>query len=298
MPPPTSTPFKALRHRASDGIGLALEAWGQETAEPTLLAHGFGQNRLSWRGTALRLADAGYRALALDGRGHGESDRNPAGEPYRMERFGDDLTEVARALPQPPVLVGASMGGLLGLWSQARAGGGLFSALVLVDITPRWEREGVARILDFMRAHPEGFESLEQAADEIARYLPHRRERKTPEQLQGLLRRGDDGRLRWHWDPRLLDEVGSQGEAYQNALVEAARLVAVPTLLISGGLSDLVSDRTVDEFLQLVPHATHRRIPDATHMVAGDRNDRFTDLILEFLQSRPPSPGRPHGASR
>ena len=294
---PAPTHAEGLRHRASDGIGLALEAWGPETAEPILLAHGFGQNRLSWRGTARRLAESGYRALALDGRGHGESDRNPAAEPYRMERFGDDLTEVARALPQPPVLVGASMGGLLGLWSQARAGGGLFSALVLVDITPRWEREGVARILDFMRAHPEGFESLEHAADEIARYLPHRRERKTPEQLAGLLRRGEDGRLRWHWDPRLLDEVGSQGEAYQNALVEAARQVAVPTLLISGGLSDLVSDRTVDEFLQLVPHATHRRIPDATHMVAGDRNDRFTDLILEFLQSRPPSPGRPHGAS-
>lgn len=286
-----------LRHRASDAVELALESWGDARSEPVLLAHGFGQNRLSWRGTARRLAESGYRALALDGRGHGESDWNPPGQRYHMERFAQDLTEVVGGQTQRPVLVGASMGGLLGLWSQGRAAEGLFSALVLVDITPRWESEGVARILGFMRAHPEGFDSLEHAADEIARYLPHRRERKTPEQLQGLLRRHADGRYRWHWDPRLLDEVGSQGEAYQHELVEAARRVQVPTLLISGGLSDLVSDRTVDEFLQLVPHAQHRRIADATHMVAGDRNDRFTDLILDFLQSRPTPPGRPHGAT-
>lgn len=293
----TAAQPRQLRHRASDAVELALEAWGPEQDPPVLLAHGFGQNRLSWRATARRLAAGGYRALALDGRGHGESGWNPPYRRYTMERFAQDLAEVVAGLERAPVLVGASMGGLLGLWSQASTPGGLFSALVLVDITPRWESAGVARILGFMRAHPDGFDSLEHAADEIARYLPHRRERKTPEQLEGLLRRGDDGRLRWHWDPRLLDEVGSQGEAYQHALVEAAGQVAVPTLLISGGLSDLVSDRTVDEFLQLVPHAEHRRIPDATHMVAGDRNDRFTDLILEFLQSRPLPPGRPHGAT-
>jgi len=284
-------------HVASDGARLALERWDGDAGGGVLLAHGFGQNRLSWRATAARLAAEGISALAVDGRGHGDSAWNPPRQAYTMERFAEDLEEVARAQPRPPVLVGASMGGLLGLWSQARSGGSLFSAMVLVDITPRWESEGVARILDFMRAHPDGFDSLEHAADEIARYLPHRRERKTPEQLQGLLRHHPDGRFRWHWDPRLLDEVGSQGEAYQHELVEAARRVEVPTLLISGGLSDLVSDRTVDEFLQLVPHAQHRRIPDATHMVAGDRNDRFTDLILEFLQSRPLPPGRPLGAT-
>ncbi len=278
---------RRLTHRASDGVNLALEQWGDDSAQPVLLAHGFGQNRLSWRATAARLAESGFQALALDGRGHGQSEWNPLTQPYNMERFADDLQEIVQTQARRPVLVGASMGGLLGLWTQARASGGLFSALVLVDITPRWESQGVARILDFMRAHPEGFDSHEHAADEIARYLPQRRERKSPEQLAGLLVQRDDGRYRWHWDPRLLDDVGSQGEAYQQQLVEAARKVEVPTLLISGGLSDLVSDRTVDEFLQLVPHAEHRRIHDATHMVAGDRNDHFTDLILEFLNRRP-----------
>lgn len=278
---------RQLAHRASDGVRLALEQWGDDTAQPVLLTHGLGQNRLSWRATAARLAESGFQALALDGRGHGQSEWNPESQPYCMERFADDLQEIAQQQSPRPVLVGASMGGLLGLWTQARVSAGLFSALVLVDITPRWESQGVARILDFMRAHPNGFDSHEHAADEIARYLPHRRERKSPEQLAGLLVQRDDGRYRWHWDPRLLDDVGSQGEAYQQQLFDAARRVEVPTLLISGGLSDLVSDQTVDEFLQLVPHAQHRRIHDATHMVAGDRNDRFTDLILEFLNARP-----------
>jgi pimeloyl-ACP methyl ester carboxylesterase len=284
---PSELAPRRLTHRASDGVQLAFEQWGDRTAQPVLLAHGFGQNRLSWRATAARLAESGFQALALDGRGHGQSEWNPASLPYSMERFADDLQEIVQQQSRQPVLVGASMGGLLGLWTQARARGGLFSALVLVDITPRWESQGVARILDFMRAHPDGFDSHEHAADEIARYLPQRRERKSPEQLAGLLVQRADGRYRWHWDPRLLDDVGSQGEAYQEKLVEAARQVEVPTLLISGGLSDLVSDQTVDEFLQLVPHAEHRRIHDATHMVAGDRNDRFTDLILEFLTGQP-----------
>ncbi len=102
----------------------------------------------------------------------------------------------------PPVLVGASMGGLVGLAAEG-AYAPLFRALVLVDVTPRWEPRGVDRILNFMRAHPDGFESLDAAAAAIAAYLPHRREQKSPDRLRALLADRGDGRLRWHWDPRL-----------------------------------------------------------------------------------------------
>jgi len=91
--------------------------------------------------------------------------------------------------------------------------------------------------------------------------------------------------VRWHWDPRLLAQLAHQSEHWQARLQAAARRLAVPTLLVSGGRSDLVSDATVDEFLALVPHAAHVRIDDATHMVAGDRNDAFTDVILDFLSA-------------
>ncbi len=181
------------------------------------------------------------------------------------------------------MLVGASMGGLLGLAVAGEAEQSPFSALVLVDITPRWETSGVERILGFMRAWPEGFADYDEAAQAIAAYLPHRSRRKSPEQLAPLLREGEDGRLYWHWDPAMLEPIAEEGERHQPRLIEATRRVDVPVLLLSGGRSDVVSDATIDEFLELVPHARHQELPRATHMVAGDANDAFTDAIRRFI---------------
>ena len=176
------------------------------------------------------------------------------------------------------------MGGLLGLAAEG-AHAPLFRALVLVDVTPRWEPQGVDRILNFMRAHPAGFESLDEAARAIAAYLPHRREPKRPERLRTLLADHGDGRLRWHWDPRLLDDVAEDSAAQQPRLLEAARRIRIPTLLISAGASDIVSGATIDEFLALVPHARHVSVPQATHMIVGDDNAAFTRHVAEFLQT-------------
>lgn len=277
--------------------GLRLQASHAEGTGPgLLLAHGFGQTRQAWLGTQRRLAESGRASLAWDLRGHGESGRNPAGLPYRGEQFVDDVVLAARALGPAPVLVGASMGGLTGLIAQARHRA--FSALVLVDITPRWEASGVERILGFMTAHPDGFASLEHAAEEIAAYLPHRRQRKSPAQLAHLLRPREDGRLAWHWDPRLLAEfIPSTGDL-QGAIEDACRGLDVPVLLVSGGRSDLVSDQTVAHFLELAPHAHHVRLPDATHMVAGDDNDAFTDTLLEFLSTLAAPHAATHGENR
>jgi pimeloyl-ACP methyl ester carboxylesterase len=268
---------------AADGLKLALEI-ANPAGEPTLLfAHGFGQTRGAWTATAAALAAQGCRCVSFDYRGHGESDRAPDGA-YRIEQFADDLVRVARAQPQPPVLVGASMGGLLGLVSAAEASPSPYRALVLVDITPRWEAAGVARIVAFMKAHPQGFADIAEAAEQIAAYLPQRRERKTAEQLDPLLRKGTDGRLHWHWDPLLLDMV-EESERHQPRLLAAAASVDLPVLLLSGSRSDVVSQATVAEFMHLAPHARHVELPHATHMVAGDANDAFTREIVRFVQS-------------
>jgi pimeloyl-ACP methyl ester carboxylesterase len=272
-----------------DGIALATQRWRGQRSPALLFAHGFGQTRHAWNGAARALAAQGFDATTFDARGHGESERVPRGD-YHMEQFVADLLTVAAeshsADGRPPVLAGASMGGLLGLVAAGEATGNPpFSALILVDITPRWETAGVERILGFMRAHPDGFASYDEAASAIEAYLPQRRERKTESQLQPLLRPGSDGRLRWHWDPALLDGLVAESERYQPRLFEAASKVRVPVLLISGTRSDVVSSHTVDEFLRLVPHARHVALRDATHMVAGDANDAFTREIAAFMHT-------------
>ncbi len=156
-----------------------------------------------------------------------------------------------------------------------------------VDVTPRWEPAGVQRIQAFMTAHPDGFDSYEHAASEIAGYLPHRRERKTPAQLAHLLHAQPDGRLRWHWDPRFLDgrrRVGPVGGEVERILIDAARRVTIPALLVRGASSELVQEAHAKEFLELVPHASYVDVSGARHMVAGDRNDQFANAIRDFLK--------------
>ncbi len=305
-----ATASTLLKRPTVDGLALSVEAFGDPSHPPLIFAHGFGQNRQAWRNSALSMAEQGWFGLALDGRGHGDSDWLPSGN-YRLEQFAHDLGAMADDHPGS-ILIGASMGGLLGLLLQGerasqsattadgtpasthRAGvvgehadacssqNGPFRAMVLVDVTPRWESAGVNRILAFMAAHPEGFDSLQHAADEVARYLPHR-ERKDPERLRTQLR-PVGGRWRWHWDPRLMDRVAQEAAGYIPRLQAAAAKVDVPLLLLSGGRSDVVSRQTIGEFLQLVPHAEHVQIEDATHMVVGDRNDAFTREIARFLE--------------
>lgn len=273
----------------ADGLSLAVDVHHASGAPSLLFAHGFGQTRGAWHAVSAALAERGCRCVTFDSRGHGESDRAPGGD-YHMQQFADDLLALANAQPAPPILVGASMGGLLGLLTAGEVRPAPFRALVLVDITPRWETAGVARILAFMQAHPDGFASYAEAAEQIAAYLPQRRERKSEQQLRPLLRAGADGRLRWHWDPALLSgDLVSESERYQPRLFAAAAKVSVPVLLLSGECSDVVSNHTVDEFLALVPHARHVQVPGATHMLAGDANDAFTAAIASFIESLEPA---------
>lgn len=279
---PLESPVMQSRLQRDDGVSLALTCRGPQDAPTLLFAHGFGQTRQAWTGSIDALAARGLRCVGFDARGHGESGRVPDGN-YRLSQFIEDLHAVARAQPAPPILVGASMGGLLALALAGEVQPAPFSALVLVDITPRWKPEGVGRILDFMRAYPDGFVDRNAAADAIAAHLPQRGRRKSGSRLEPLLREGTDGRLYWHWDPALLDTVADNAAHCQPRLLDAARHVRIPLLLLSGGRSDVVTHETIDEFLALAPHAQHVQLPEATHMLAGDANDAFTGEIERFV---------------
>jgi len=282
-----------LALKARDGTLLHADQWNPDArGRAVVFSHGFGQTRHAWRAAATTVAARGHRCIAVDGRGHGASGWAADGR-YAFAQFADDARVVTAAVGGRPVWVGASMGGLIGLVVAADAEVAPYEALVLVDITPRWERAGVERILAFMRAHPEGFETVEQAQQAVTDYLPHRAAQdRAPARLEKLLVRRADGRWRWHWDPRMLDMVSADAGGMDGRLHEAARRLRIPVLLVSGGRSDVVSEHTIEEFLALAPHAEHQRIDDATHMVAGDANDRFGALIAAFLE-RLPAGGRP-----
>lgn len=272
------------------GLKLVADTWGDPDRPPVLFAHGGGQTRHAWGNTARAVARQGWYTVSLDQRGHGDSAWAPDGD-YQLDRFAQDLVDVAGVCSRPPVLVGASLGGVCGLVAQGERmsanGEGPFSALVLVDITPKIEEKGVDRIINFMTANLEhGFATLEEAADSIAEYLPHRPRPKNLSGLEKNLRLGDDGRYRWHWDPLFVTGRESMDRDTRiKRLNGAVRGLDLPTLLVRGGQSDLVTLEAVEEFRAMAPHAKFVDVSGAGHMVAGDRNDAFTDAVVEFLRS-------------
>ncbi|HEV2239666.1 MAG TPA: alpha/beta hydrolase [Streptosporangiaceae bacterium] len=281
-------PASALKIPAGD-VTLAADAFGDPADPPVVLLHGGGQTRHSWGATAGDLGSSGWYAVTVDLRGHGESGWSPD-HVYGMDRFSGDVVHIAEYLGRPPVLIGASLGGnaalaALGHYPELALG------LVLVDVSPFLQPAGANRIRAFMTARAEeGFGSLEEVADAIAAYLPHRRR---PRRLDGLRKnlRQANGRWYWHWDPAFLREPTDQ-PVQRDPIIDSARLGAaasslrVPTLLVRGGESDVLSEGDAMRFLELVLHAEFATVADAHHMVAGDDNAVFEEVLGDFLERR------------
>jgi pimeloyl-ACP methyl ester carboxylesterase len=284
--------METLTLRGSDGLKLAADVYGPAAVNgpadangpaggSVLMLHGGGQTRHSWKATSRVLGAAGLRVTAIDLRGHGDSDWSPAGE-YGVEHHCADVLEVLDQIPTPTTLIGASLGGLTGLLVASESAGRI-SRLALVDVVPRFEKAGSKRIRDFMRGAPHGFASLDEAADAVAAYLPHRPRPATTEGLRKNLRLREDGRWYWHWDPRIMADPPKEPSPIRVARLEAsARSLTIPVLLIQGKLSDVVSDEGVADFRTQVPHAEVVKLPGTAHTAAGDNNDAFSTAVVEF----------------
>lgn len=283
-----------------EGAGLSLrgDRWGTTKGDVpprgvVILLHGGGQTRHSWRRTGERLGHAGWIGYAIDLRGHGDSDWDPDGD-YGMSIMTEDVRTViqfvrARDPGLGVAVVGASLGGKVALIAMGEDPD-LAQALVLVDIAVRVEVTGGRRVRDFMRSAPDGFASLEEAAEVISAYNPRR---PRPKNLNGLKKnlRLRNGRWHWHWDPRVMFPGDAETHPdtpistviYERSKI-AARAISAPVLLVRGKESDVVSDEGVAEMRELIPHAEVVDVREAGHMVAGDDNDVFTANLLDFLE--------------
>jgi pimeloyl-ACP methyl ester carboxylesterase len=280
-----------LRLRGASGVSLAADRYGPPDRPTVLFLHGAGQTRHSWRRTALKVGSAGYTAVCVDHRGHGDSDWSVDAD-YEIGAFAADLQEVLDQLADRPVVVGASLGGLAALTALVNSHRPLFRAIVLVDIAPRIDFAGASRILGFMAERPDGFDSLDEAARIISSYTGRDPSGGDAQRLERVLRRDEAGKWRWHWDVRFLhgkfgDAIEERAELMHGQLLDAARRITVPTLIIRGEKSEIVDEEAVDELLQVVPGSKAIEVVGAGHMVAGDANDAFTEAVLRFLDSLP-----------
>jgi pimeloyl-ACP methyl ester carboxylesterase len=277
-----------------DGLALRGDRRGPQDRPSVVFLHGGGQTRHSWGGTARKVAERGWQAVTLDARGHGESDWSEAGD-YSLTSFAYDVEAAVATVDGKPILVGASLGGLTSILLAGELSPGLVSGLVLVDIVPDMEQGGADRIHDFMAANAaQGFASLEEVADAIGAYNPHR---PRPSDLSGLQKnlRLRDGRWYWHWDPQFIGGGAQQPPheisdvARLEAAVTAIRSSGVPLMLIRGRASDLVSEAKAEAFVARHPGTQFVDVSGAGHMVAGDRNDAFTNAVFAFLDRQAPA---------
>jgi pimeloyl-ACP methyl ester carboxylesterase len=274
------------------GIRIAGDVLGPVAGPLVILVHGGGQTRHSWRDTADRLAIHGYHVISIDLRGHGESGWAPASA-YNLSLYAADLEVIIRANASNAgvTFVGASLGGMASTVAAARMEDIRINALVLVDVVPRFDSVGAARIRQFMTANLGGFATFEEVAAAVAAYKPNRPPPADSSGLMKNLRTGKDGRLYWHWDPARL-RAGDAINAEEIALLEhSSGKITVPVLLVRGGRSDIVGDAGVEALRKIIPHLKVTEVPDAEHMVAGDSNAVFGDLLIDYLATVSPLRG-------
>ena len=270
------------------GVRIVADRLGDPGAPAAVFLHGGGQTRRSWGRAAAAVTERGWQAVTVDFRGHGESDWSPDGD-YRVTTFAEDVLEVLGQLPERPVIVGASLGGFTAMLLAGELAPDAVRAVVLVDIVPDMNQSGASRIHDFMADRmTSGFASLDEVADMIQEYNPHR---PRPTDLNGLKTnlRHRDGRWYWHWDPKFIDGTAALPPIEvtevdrMHAAVESILRNGIPMLLVRGQMSDLVTQERADDFLARFPQVGFADVGGAGHMVAGDRNDLFADAVVDFL---------------
>lgn len=284
---------RSLRQKGAHGNRLHLLEWSREGV-PMLLLHGFGNDAHIWDDFAPTVAPH-YRTLALDHRGHGDSDWDPELR-YDHESLVADVEAVADALGlERLVLIGHSLGGRIATLFAGRHPERM-AGLVIVDIGPEVDARGRMRIRQDVEASvAPTFESVDAYARALSLAYPAGRPDAIQRMARHALRRRDDGRYELKMDPALRGAMGSPESAEQasareeeseKALWDALAAIPCPTLVVRGAASDIlapeVADRMVDDVLANGRLAV---VPQAGHSVMTDNPEGFRDAVAAFVLS-------------
>ena len=267
------------REVSVEGLRIHYLDWGTEGKQPLLFLHGALQQGHSWDFISLALCP-NYHVLALDARGHGDSQWSPDGD-YSLDAHLQDLDGFVEAVGlEDFILVGHSMGGR-NAYAYASRRPERVKALVIVDVGPEVGKRGEARIRRF-RGLPDEADSYEEFATRVQGYTGRPREQVLGA-LKYSIRQRPDGRWTWKYD-KLLRSPDYQPQSWSpERLWESLEDIRCPTLIVRGGDSDIFPVETLERMLQVIPQSTSAVVPKAGHLVAGDNPDGFLKALRAFL---------------
>jgi pimeloyl-ACP methyl ester carboxylesterase len=239
-----------------------------------------------WDFTALAIAHK-YRVIALDQRGHGDSDWSPKQE-YGLEPMQRDLENVTRALGLDRfIIMGLSMGGRNSYAFTARHPEKI-AALIVVDVGPEGNRAGAQRIRQFT-SQEDIMPTFDSFVERTMRYVPNREEWMVRGSLRNNLKQLPDGRWTWKYDPflrgpnRPLPSPQSQ-QADPERNWREWRSITCPILIVRGEQTDILPADVARKMADLHPgHAKLVEVPRAGHLVPGDNPLGFEKVFLPFM---------------
>lgn len=282
MPDAHDIPVVSGEFTTPEGISLATDIAGDPWKPRLIFVHGGGQSRRSWRRALRNMAISGFSVVSFDLRGHGESAWSTDGD-YTLEAHVRDLTAIVRAMPSRPSLIGASLGGRVALETAARLGPELVKGLVLVDLTPKLHPAGMQRVQNFLKISMNGFDTIEDAAAVLEKYA-ERQIGHNYFRLRNSIRTDLDGRIYWRWDPQAATEKSLARPDIEDLLTDAASRLQIPTLLVRGTESDLVTDDCVAHFRQTLPSAEVVDIAGGGHLMKTQDLTVFCEATIDFLK--------------
>jgi pimeloyl-ACP methyl ester carboxylesterase len=270
------------QHRVTvNGLGFRYLDWGTKGRRPILFLHGGALTAHTWDLCCLALRD-NYHCMALDQRGHGDSDWAPDAN-YSISAQREDVKGFAEALGLDQfVLVGMSLGAINGL-AYAIAYPETLSALVLIDAGPNVRRPGSRRIRDFVNGGAEP-ETLEAIIERALAFNPRRDPLILRRSLMHNLRQQTDGTWTWKYDRRRFQQMGGdQHAAERRGLADGLACVTCPTLVVRGGESDVFHDEDAERLAAGLPDGRRVTIPKAGHTVQGDNPKDLAAALRDFL---------------